>query len=52
VTVGRTVRVSLPDEVFTGTATDITAEGHLIVDVGTCLRNVAAGDVVHLRHPG
>jgi BirA family biotin operon repressor/biotin-[acetyl-CoA-carboxylase] ligase len=49
VTVGRTVRVSLPDEVFTGTATDITAEGHLIVDVGTCFRTVAAGDVVHLR---
>ncbi len=52
VTVGKTVRVSIPDEVFTGTATDITAEGHLIVDVGTCLRTVAAGDVVHLRHPG
>jgi BirA family biotin operon repressor/biotin-[acetyl-CoA-carboxylase] ligase len=49
VTVGKAVRVSLPDEVFTGTATDITAEGHLIVDVGTCFRTVAAGDVVHLR---
>jgi len=48
-TVGTPVRVSLADEVFTGTAADITAEGHLIVDVGTCLRTVAAGDVVHLR---
>ncbi|HVA03419.1 MAG TPA: biotin--[acetyl-CoA-carboxylase] ligase [Acidimicrobiales bacterium] len=49
VTVGRAVRVSLPDEVFTGTATDITLEGHLMVDVGACLRTIAAGDVVHLR---
>jgi len=51
-TVGRAVRVSLADETFTGTATDVTVEGHLIVDVGTCLRTVAAGDVVHLRDPG
>jgi len=51
VTVGKEVRVSLPAEVLTGTATDITAEGHLIVDVGTGLRSVAAGDVVHLRDP-
>jgi BirA family transcriptional regulator, biotin operon repressor / biotin---[acetyl-CoA-carboxylase] ligase len=48
-TVGKAVRVSLPGEEFTGTATDITVEGHLIVDVGACLRTVAAGDVVHLR---
>jgi BirA family transcriptional regulator, biotin operon repressor / biotin---[acetyl-CoA-carboxylase] ligase len=51
-TVGQTVRVSLPGEAFTGTATDITLEGHLVVDVGTCLKTVAAGDVVHLRAPG
>jgi BirA family biotin operon repressor/biotin-[acetyl-CoA-carboxylase] ligase len=51
-TVGKSVRVSLPGEVFTGTATDVTLEGHLIVDVGVCLRTVAAGDVVHLRDPG
>ncbi len=50
-TVGRAVQVSLPDEVFTGTAADITPEGHLMVDVGMCLRTVAAGDVVHLRDP-
>jgi BirA family biotin operon repressor/biotin-[acetyl-CoA-carboxylase] ligase len=48
-TVGKMVRVTLPDEVFTGTAIDITVEGHLIVDVGACFRTVAAGDVVHLR---
>jgi BirA family biotin operon repressor/biotin-[acetyl-CoA-carboxylase] ligase len=48
-TVGKMVRVSLSGEVFTGTATDITVEGHLIVDVGACFRTVAAGDVVHLR---
>ncbi len=48
-TVGKMVRVSLAGEVFTGTATDVTVEGHLIVDVGTCFRTVAAGDVVHLR---
>ncbi|HEY5026661.1 MAG TPA: biotin--[acetyl-CoA-carboxylase] ligase, partial [Acidimicrobiales bacterium] len=51
-TVGKTVRVSLAGERFTGTATDITVEGHLIVDVGSCLRTVSAGDVVHLRDPG
>jgi BirA family biotin operon repressor/biotin-[acetyl-CoA-carboxylase] ligase len=51
-TVGSTVRVTLPGEEFTGTATDITAEGHLIVDVGATSRTVAAGDVVHLRDPG
>jgi len=51
-TVGRIVRVSLPGEVFTGTATDITPEGHLVVDVGSGSRTVAAGDVVHLRDPG
>ena len=48
-TLGRVVRVDLPDETFTGTAADVSDEGHLLVDVGTCLRTVAAGDVVHLR---
>jgi BirA family biotin operon repressor/biotin-[acetyl-CoA-carboxylase] ligase len=51
-TVGRAVRVSLPGEVFTGTATDITVEGHLVVEVGGAPRTVAAGDVVHLRDRG
>lgn len=44
-TVGRSVRVELSDETFTGTATGVTDEGHLVVDG----RVVAAGDVVHLR---
>ena len=48
-TVGRTVRVQLADEAFTGTAADVTDEGHLLVDVGACLRTIAAGDVFHLR---
>lgn len=48
-TLGRLVRVELDDEVFTGTAADVSDEGHLLVDVGVCLRTVAAGDVVHLR---
>jgi biotin-(acetyl-CoA carboxylase) ligase len=47
--VGRTVRVELADETFTGTVADLTDEGHLLVDVGVCLRTVTAGDVVHLR---
>jgi BirA family biotin operon repressor/biotin-[acetyl-CoA-carboxylase] ligase len=48
-TLGRAVRVELADESFTGTASDVSDEGHLLVDVGMCLRTVAAGDVVHLR---
>lgn len=49
VTLGRTVRVDLDDESFTGTAAGVTDDGHLLVDVGVCLRTVTAGDVVHLR---
>ncbi|MDQ1438067.1 MAG: BirA family transcriptional regulator [Acidimicrobiaceae bacterium] len=48
-TLGRVVRVELPDETFTGVAADVTDDGHLLVDVGMCLRTVAAADVVHLR---
>jgi BirA family transcriptional regulator, biotin operon repressor / biotin---[acetyl-CoA-carboxylase] ligase len=50
-TIGRQVRVSLSGEVLVGVATDITGAGHLVVDVGTGTRTVAAGDVVHLRDP-
>ncbi len=46
---GQAVRIELVDETFTGTAADITPEGHLLVEVGTCLRRVSAADVVHLR---
>jgi BirA family biotin operon repressor/biotin-[acetyl-CoA-carboxylase] ligase len=45
VTLGRTVRVELPGETFTGVATDVHDDGHLVVDG----RVVSAGDVVHLR---
>lgn len=48
-TLGRDVRIELADETFTGVAADITDDGHLLVDVGACLRTVTAGDVVHLR---
>lgn len=48
-TLGRTVRVDLADESFTGTAADVTDDGHLLVDVGACIRTVTAADVIHLR---
>ncbi|HWC39452.1 MAG TPA: biotin--[acetyl-CoA-carboxylase] ligase [Acidimicrobiales bacterium] len=48
-TVGRVVRVELADETFTGSVADVSDEGHLLVDVGMCLRTVTAGDVVHVR---
>ena len=51
-TLGRAVTVSLPGgEAVTGTALEITAEGHLLVDLGPGVRTIAAGDVVHLRSP-
>ncbi|MCI4370800.1 MAG: biotin--[acetyl-CoA-carboxylase] ligase, partial [Thermoplasmata archaeon] len=37
-TLGRAVRVSLPGEAVTGTVSDITVEGHLLLDVGACVR--------------
>jgi BirA family transcriptional regulator, biotin operon repressor / biotin---[acetyl-CoA-carboxylase] ligase len=51
-TLGRRVRVELDGETVTGAAADVSPEGHLIVDVGACLRTVTAGDVVHLRTEG
>lgn len=48
-TLHREVRVELPDETFTGTVADIDDDGHLLVDVGMCIRRVTAGDVVHIR---
>jgi biotin-(acetyl-CoA carboxylase) ligase len=48
-TLGRDVMVSVAGETFSGTVADITAEGHLLLDVGACIRTVTAGDVVHLR---
>ena len=43
------MRVELADEVFEGLATDVTPEGHLVVEAGGAPRTVVAGDVVHVR---
>jgi BirA family biotin operon repressor/biotin-[acetyl-CoA-carboxylase] ligase len=48
-TLGRDVMVSLPGEKISGSVVDITVEGHLLVDVGACIRTITAGDVIHLR---
>jgi BirA family biotin operon repressor/biotin-[acetyl-CoA-carboxylase] ligase len=48
-TIGAQVSVELAGEQFVGRALDVNDEGHLLVDVGSCLRTVTAGDVVHLR---
>ena len=50
-TLGTSVRVELADDRFEGRATDLTAEGHLVVVVGERTRTVVSGDVVHVR-PG
>jgi BirA family transcriptional regulator, biotin operon repressor / biotin---[acetyl-CoA-carboxylase] ligase len=50
-TLGTTVRVDLADGSFVGTATSVTDDGHLEVDVDGTPRTVVAGDVVHVR-PG
>jgi BirA family biotin operon repressor/biotin-[acetyl-CoA-carboxylase] ligase len=49
VTLGRTVTVTLEGESVTGPVADISSQGHLLIDVGACLRTITAGDVVHLR---
>lgn len=49
-TLGRRVRVDLGAEDLEGTAVDVTAEGHLVVQtVEGDRRTIAVGDVVHLR---
>lgn len=49
-TLGREVRVDLGADDVVGTAVDVTAEGHLVVDeLGGGRRTLAVGDVVHLR---
>ncbi|MEX2293829.1 MAG: biotin--[acetyl-CoA-carboxylase] ligase [Acidimicrobiales bacterium] len=50
-TLGRLVRVDLGHEELVGTATDLTDSGHLVVATSEGPREVAVGDVVHLR-PG
>jgi BirA family biotin operon repressor/biotin-[acetyl-CoA-carboxylase] ligase len=52
-TLGRQVRVDLGAEELVGTAVDVTAEGHLVVEtLDGDQRTIAAGDVVHLRPAG
>jgi BirA family transcriptional regulator, biotin operon repressor / biotin---[acetyl-CoA-carboxylase] ligase len=49
-TLGRRVRVDLGADDVEGTAVDVTAEGHLVVQaLDGHLRTFAVGDVVHLR---
>ena len=49
-TLGRAVRVDLGSDEIEGTASDITPAGHLVVVTADGPREVAVGDVVHLRH--
>lgn len=47
-TLGSRVKVTLPGgEVFEGLGSDVTWEGHLLVQVGETGRTVVAGDVMH-----
>lgn len=49
-TLGRRVRVDLGADDVEGTAVDVTAEGHLVVEtIEGGRRTLAVGDVVHLR---
>ncbi len=48
-TIGARVRVDINGDELVGTAVDVTLEGHLLVDTGTCTKTVVAGDVAHLR---
>lgn len=51
-TIGALVQVELAGETFTGRALDVDDDGRLLVDVGSCIRSVGAGDVIHLRPGG
>jgi BirA family biotin operon repressor/biotin-[acetyl-CoA-carboxylase] ligase len=49
-TLGRRVRIELPNGVVEGTATDVEADGRLVVlDACAVSHRFSAGDVVHLR---
>ncbi len=49
-TVGREVTVSLPDgTTLSGRATHLDGTGRLVVEAGTIVEAVSAGDVVHVR---
>jgi BirA family transcriptional regulator, biotin operon repressor / biotin---[acetyl-CoA-carboxylase] ligase len=50
VTLGQRVRVELPGgSTLTGDATDVDAEGRLLVDTAGAVTPLTAGDVIHLR---
>lgn len=50
VTLGRQVRIDLGADDLVGTALDVTAEGHLVLEpLEGGRRTIAVGDVVHLR---
>jgi BirA family transcriptional regulator, biotin operon repressor / biotin---[acetyl-CoA-carboxylase] ligase len=51
-TLGRQVRVVLPDSEITGLATAIDDAGHLVLDTAEGPRRISAGDVVYLRAHG
>jgi BirA family biotin operon repressor/biotin-[acetyl-CoA-carboxylase] ligase len=49
-TLGRRVRIDLGQDDVEGTAVDVTAEGHLVVEtLEGERRTIVVGDVVHLR---
>jgi BirA family biotin operon repressor/biotin-[acetyl-CoA-carboxylase] ligase len=49
-TLGRRIRLDLGPDDVEGTAVDITADGHLVVEtLGGRRRTFAVGDVIHLR---
>jgi BirA family biotin operon repressor/biotin-[acetyl-CoA-carboxylase] ligase len=48
-TIGRQVRVSLPDGELTGEASGVDADGQLVISTADGERRVAAGDVLHVR---
>ena len=49
VTLGRRVRVELPEGVRRGLAVDVDSDGALVVEVDGVRESFQAGDVVHLR---
>ncbi|CAN5644047.1 biotin--[acetyl-CoA-carboxylase] ligase [soil metagenome] len=50
-TIGRRVRVELPGDDLTGTVTDLTDDGQLVVlDESGSRHQIAVGDVIHLHH--
>jgi BirA family transcriptional regulator, biotin operon repressor / biotin---[acetyl-CoA-carboxylase] ligase len=48
-TLGRMVRVELASGALSGFAAEVSAEGHLMVEVGSEVVEISVGDVVHLR---